>query len=511
MKKLIAHIKATYTPLQIIIGLGILFRLIAVIFAKGFGWFDDHFLIIEASQSWADGFDYNYWLPSPDDPSRVPQGHPLLYVGLHYYIFSFLKLIGMNDPQAKMYVIRFLHAAWSLLLVTYGYKIAEKLSTKKIALYVAAFLSLYWFMPFLSVRNLAEFVCLPPLFIATWLLLKKEKAIDYLFAGLWMGVAFSMRFQTIFYAAGIGLALLIYRTSFKHILLVFLGFAGVLILTQGLVDYILWHRPFAEFGEYVRYNLENAGAYGTDIWHMYFDLILGLLIPPLSILLFAGWLIEWKKLPILFWPVFIYLAFHTYFPNKQERFVVTILPTLIIAGTIGMFDIYERYRERFKPRAKKIATIFVLTLNTIFLFALSVSYSKRNRVEAMYFLYHQPDFQTAIIEDSNKDNDFTMPPLYYCAKWYSVIGVTKQRNLDTTLVYYWRTPEKLKANYVVFLQAENIDKRVADFQRYFPGTSYVTTIEPSLIDKTLHWINPFGNDNHTTYIYKIPPQVKKEQ
>ena len=38
-------------PLRLIVLVAVFFRLIAVIFSKGFGWFDDHFLIIEASQS----------------------------------------------------------------------------------------------------------------------------------------------------------------------------------------------------------------------------------------------------------------------------------------------------------------------------------------------------------------------------------------------------------------------------------------------------------------------------
>jgi hypothetical protein len=172
MRQIIQNIQNKYTPLQIIIGLGILFRLIAVIFSKGFGWFDDHFLIIEASSSWADGYDYNDWLPHPDFPDRKPQGHPLLYVGLHYFIFKFFNIIGLADPQLKMTFIRLLHAAYSLILIIYGYKIVERLSNKKAATYAALFLSLYWFMPFLSVRNLAEFICIPPLFLATWFIIK---------------------------------------------------------------------------------------------------------------------------------------------------------------------------------------------------------------------------------------------------------------------------------------------------------------------------------------------------
>src|SRR5258708_29168233 len=125
MRNLITQIQNKYTPLQIILGTGILFRLIAVIFSKGFGWFDDHFLIVEAAQSWVDGFDYNYWLPDPNFPDRQPQGHPLFYTGLHYIIFKCFAFTGINDPQLKMTIVRLLHAAFSLTIITYGYKIAE--------------------------------------------------------------------------------------------------------------------------------------------------------------------------------------------------------------------------------------------------------------------------------------------------------------------------------------------------------------------------------------------------
>jgi hypothetical protein len=499
--RLIKQIRDRYTPLQIILALGILFRLIAVIFSKGFGWFDDHFLIIEASQSWVDGYDYNYWLPDPNDPGRQPQGHPLFYVGIHYFIFKFLAMIGLTDPQFKMTLIRLLHAAWSLLIIVYGYKIAEKLSGKKVAVYAALLLSLFWFMPFLSVRNLVEYVCVPPLLIATWLVLEKKEFKWFFVAGIWLGVAFSIRFQSIFYSAGIGIAMLIYRTSLKNMLACILGFVSVLAITQGLVDYILWGRIFAEFGAYVQYNIDNATVYGTDVWHMYFDLILGLLIPPLSILLFIGWLKGWKRTPVLFWPVLIYLLFHTYFPNKQERFVVTIIPTLILAGTIGCFDIYERLKTN-RPKLVRGFTWFVIALNVLLLCLISVTYSKRSRVEAMTFLRKQPDLNMVMVDDSNRENDFTMPPLYYLGKWHSVIGVTKQFYLDSVKYQFKIIPDSTKPNYIVFWRAENINARVDSFRKIFPHTKFVTTIQPGLIDKTLNWLNPM-NDNETAYIYKI--------
>lgn len=503
MKDMISAFRKKYTPLQQLLWIGFFVRMFSVIFSKGFGWHDDHFLIIESSQSWADGYDYNNWLPSDTDASRVPQGHSLFYIGIHYYIFKFLKLIGLVNPQGKMYVIRFLHALWSLLVIKYSYKIAELYANKRVAWYVGIFAALYWFMPFMSVRNLVEFVCVPPILIAIYLLSKEKNAAkSFLLAGLLLGVAFSIRFQTIFITGGIGLALLLMRASLKNLIVLSLSFLVVVCVTQGLVDYMIWKKPFAEFLSYVEYNVNNAGVYGTDNWHMYFDLIFGLLIPPLSFLLFAGYLVTWKKMPLIFWSVFFYLAFHTYFPNKQERFIMTVFPLIIISGTVGMFEIYQKRKEKINQKLFRFCRAFVIVLNLLLLPLLSLSYSKRHRVESMTYLYHKIDAKTFMVEDSNKENDFLMPPLFYYGKWFSVLGISKTFNADSALYYYKRTETALQPNYVVFMQGENINARVDSLKKRFPTLTYETTIEPSLIDKTLYWLNPL-NDNQTAFIYKI--------
>lgn len=492
-----------FTPLQQLLVMGGLLRLASVLFSKGFGWHDDHFLIVEAAQSWADGSDYNYWLPSSDDPNRQPQGHPLLYTGLHFVLFKFLNVCGLHNPQGKMLVVRFLHAVWSLLIINYGYKIALRHGGAKPAWYAGIFLAFFWFMPFMSVRNLVEFVCVPLCLGAIYRAGKTESTLrDFLLAGLLLGLAFSIRFQSLFITAGIGLGLLLLRTPVKKLFALGAGFLLVLIFTQGLVDYVLWKRPFAEFMAYVQYNVDNAGVYGTDNWHMYFDLTFGLLIPPLSFLLVAGYLRNWKKLPLLFWPVLVYFAFHTYFPNKQERFIMTILPLIVIAGTCGMFDLHAHFHQKINAKLFVASKWFVIVLNLILLPILTLSYSKRHRVEAMYYLYQKNDSNNFFVEDSNKENDFLMPPLFYYGKWVSVYGINKTYTADSALVYYKNLPPELKPGYIVFWQGENIAARVDTLKKRFPSLTYETTIEPSLIDKTLFYLNPL-NDNQTAYIYRL--------
>lgn len=125
---MIAYLKKFWNekPLVSIVVIALMVRLIAVVFSQGYGMHDDHFLVIEASQSWVDGTDYNNWLPQ-NQANPKPEGHSFFYVGIHYLIFLFFKFIGMSDPVLKMYIIRLFHALLSLVVVAYGYKITLKL------------------------------------------------------------------------------------------------------------------------------------------------------------------------------------------------------------------------------------------------------------------------------------------------------------------------------------------------------------------------------------------------
>src|SRR5436190_6461652 len=136
-------------PLALVLFAALFFRLLSAFFSKGYGMSDDHFLVIEPAQAWVDGYNYNDCLPDKNKPDIVPAGHSFFYPGLHYLLFLFLKFIGYYDPQGKMYLVRFIHALFSLVIVYCGYKISERLAGKKQARYVGLLLALYWFMPML--------------------------------------------------------------------------------------------------------------------------------------------------------------------------------------------------------------------------------------------------------------------------------------------------------------------------------------------------------------------------
>lgn len=495
-------------PLTLILAGGIFFRLLAVIFSKGYGMSDDHFLVIEAAQSWVDGYDYNHWLPSSG--ATTPDGHSLFYSGLHFLLLWYLKWRGMVNPQHKMYIIRALHALWSLLTIIYGYKIAKQFGGQKTANQVGLILALLFFYPMFSVRNLVEMVCIPFLVISTWLLVdpkRQDRIKSIAWAGFLAGMAFNVRFQSLFFIGGIGLVL-IFQKQWKKLWVFSLWTLVAMCLIQGFVDMAIWKRPFAEFWGYVTYNMHNPYSYTTQPWYQYLLVIGGVLVPPISLFLMFGFGRSLKKYPMLFWPSFIFLFFHSVFPNKQERFILPILPFVIILGMIGWNEFIAA--SGFWQKRRKLLKgcwVFFWVLNGIALPVVSTTYSKRNRVEAMSFLYHRKDKVHGIMIEQSFDDNFIWPPLYYLGKWQThVVGITKHHDLETTYLEYYQDPRAwAHPNYVIFFGKDHIEERLANFKKVFPQTDSVTTIYPSFLDNLLEWLNPV-NKNQTTYIYHFTEQ-----
>ena len=490
-----------HRPLTCIILAGLLFRLLAVVFSKGFGMYDDHFLIIEQAQSWVDRVNSSEWLPQLSKNAKPP-GISYFYTGLHYLLFSLLEKTGIYDPQIKMYVVRLLHALYSLLTIYFGYRITEKLTNDRSAKQVGLLLALFWFWPFLSVRNLIEVVCIPMLMWATWLAVKNTKGNFwyYLWVGVVLGLAFNIRFQTLFFSGGFMLALLLQKRGVQAVAC---G-CGVLLcaaVIQGGIDCYVWHVPFIEFRGYIVYNLKNSLAFIVLPWYTYILLLAGILIPPVSFFLFAGFFVSYRKHLLLFLPSAIFLVFHSYFPNKQERFILPILPFIMMLGTIGWNELAERRGFDIKYRkAIKYSWGFFIGLNTVLLVVVSVTYSKQNRIEAMHYLYGKGDVRNLIIETSNTDES-VRSPLFYMHKWPAEYCITSKNDMQGTMDMLKGLPDHGKPNYIIFYEDEKLTQRISGMERLY-DLKYEATIHPSFVAELVCFINPV-NVTAETYIYKI--------
>jgi hypothetical protein len=214
-----------------------------------------------------------------------------------------------------------------------------------------------------------------------------------------------------------------------------------------------------------------------------------------------GFLKSFKKHLLLFLPSFVFLAMHSYFPNKQERFILPIFPFVILLGIIGWqeFEEQSKFWQR-NQKSLKYSWIFFWVLNTILLSVVSVSYSKRHRVEAMCYLAEKKDVIALFIDDSNRDS-YQLSPRFYLRKWVKEFPIVEGTNRDEYLPSIANMKENERPNYIIFYQTDNLERRKNAFEKYF-NLHYETTIEPSFIDNVMHSLNP-ANVNCTTLIYKI--------
>lgn len=480
-------------PLTALMLIAVVPRIVAAIFSKGFAMSDDHFgpienpfIVMQYPEAWIHrGGVY---------------GHSFVYPTLHYFLFNVLAAVGIRDPQAIMYVVRFLHAGYSLLIVYFGFKIAEKLSDGEIAKKVGLVLALFWALPFLGVRNLIEVVCIPPLMAGCYYVLASgERRQNAFIAGLWFGLAFVFRYQTLSFTGTLGLVLL-FQKKFKDMFLIAGGFLLTVVVVQGSMDTFAWGYPFASVIEYIRYNWTHSEDYTTGPWYNYTLLILGALIPPLSFFFVYGFFRNWKKSLVLAVPVLVFFVLHSSFPNKQERFILPVVPLILVLGIVGweLFVCDSAYWKRHATALRSLWTWFWV-VNAALLILFSTYYCKKTRVEAMYSLYGKEI--KGIYEDGGK-NGVTLAPCFYAGKYPLLIGdITTDEQLAYAQSHVPDT--SMRANYVLLFGTDNEENRIHRIESALRLRMVLERrIEPSLLDLVFYRLNPTHNKNETISLFR---------
>ncbi len=523
-------------PLLFLLILAFAVRLIAVFFAKGYMMHDDHFLTVEPSSSWADGYNFNEWAPGIGNDRESPEPISFFYLGFLFVFFKVMNLLGLESPDHQMFVIRFIHALYSLLTIYFSYKITERISNKKNAFQVGLLLALIAVVPNYSVRNLVEFVSMPPLLAGVWILLKNNafKIINIrlpfgnssitlhsdfsnslniglkslVLAAFIMGLAVGLRYQAVLVVAFTGMMFLFQREIKQFVIFGVVAFSAF-FLTQ-IDDVLLWGgKPFQHLLGYFGYNAENALNYPGS-WATYLSFISYIILPPISLMLLFGFFKEWRRYFFIFLPVFIFVLFHVIYPNRQERFIFPILPFFIILGVIG----WNRFVEvsRFWIARKSLLKglwVFFWIVNTIGMLVMCTTYTKRARVEAMLYLYEKGDCRNFIQDFRQGENGSLVPQFYSgCWDWYYVFRSTSDYVAEINLMKEMEERQKgtikpkAVPNYILFYQEEKLKERIEAMKVYFPDIKFETKVEAGWFDRLLHELND-KNSVETIYIYKL--------
>lgn len=500
-------------PLSSLLLLGLFLRLLAVWNAPGYLMHDDHFMVIEASASWAAGADYNNWLPQSQRDAGIDNPTPhqsnLAYAGTQWICFKALNVLGVHHPEHQMLWIRLLHALYSLLTILLGFKIVALCSNRKAAIWTGLALATFAWFPMLSVRQLVEMVCIPPLLWSTWVLVSKPSdQWNYrtmLVAGIGLGIATTLRYQCGIFGVGLGLALMLQRhetTILKRMsLLAVLSVSSLFFFALGqLQDWFIWGQPFAQLQAYIDYNATHAGEYPQGLWHQYIWTLLGMLLPPLSLAWLFGFFYVTRTQLLLVLPTFLFLVFHGFFPNKQERFILPAVPYIIMAGTIGWMAFRQRSTFWLQNKGlEKRLLVSTLFLSTILSLGFCFVFAKSSRVQSMTALYENGDLENFLVVHVDSH---AMPPQFYSGSWEKYWYSDKETDIPNHRRVMCNSTSRVFPNYILFFGDQHLGESVMAYKAAYPSMEYVRHIPAGNWDRLLARINPV-NSVERVIIYRI--------
>lgn len=470
----------------IIVGLAL--RLLAAVFSPGYAMHDDHFVIEDGPYQWFLA-DHGGWL----DRVAVP-GHSVAYPGILYGVLSACIGIGITDPQTQMLVMRILHALLATLAIPLAAAIARRIGSEDSAKASAFLVAVFWILPFLGVRSLIEVVCIPPLMSGVFLVLRRGSMRDIILAGLAFAVAFMFRYHTALIPATMTMVLMI-RREWRLATGLALSVVTFICLTQGLLDLVVWGQFLIAPITYWTNFLTGSDEYANGPFYQYVLLILGLLIPPTSLVLL--WRLFTDKRPSLRYevllPIVVFILAHSFIANKQERFIIPVVPLLLLAVAVAWTD--RPQRSTPSGRWASIAWGWFWVVNTLLLTLFTFSYSKRSRVESLSYLHGRDGADRVAV--------ITIPgifvPSFYLGHEIKTITV-----LTDTTSGSWNDLRSFAPTHVVFYDITSRDVLLQRVNDLIPGhLTQLVEVEPGLLDATLHWLNPRGNKNETSIVYEV--------
>lgn len=496
-------------PLATVMITAIVFRLLAVIFSKGYLYTDDHYETVSVAYQWlknglfnADG--YLTWGGREDSSmiARCP-----LYTLFLYGIMKIQFLFGIESLNNLMYGIRAVHSLLSLISVYTIYRLIQLVTGSiKWAMIGGFFMALHFAVPTLSARTLIEFFNGHFWLLAIYLIYlyhyKKRSGSLLFWSGIIAGLAWMIRFQIVFAIIFVPILLLWEYRKIKEALWFSAG-ALTMVLVAGLLDYFVLGSFLSGTINHISQNLDDiTPAVEEPVW-VYAVVLIFLFIPPLSIITFilSGFKKFWIKHKVLVFSTCSFILIHTYFWNRQERFMMPIIPVIILIMTLV---VWQQYSEKgFLYRHKllfKYMTIISIVINLFLLPIFTMNYGHKGLVEPMVKIEKIATNPAIVFFSPEKYNElypddyvgFSGRTRYNISSWEGIKEHIAEFGIDTLESYYILYPKN----------NENIQDYLDSLEIHLGTFEQLYHVGPSTIDYVLHLLNPRHNPTYEAWVYK---------
>lgn len=239
--------------------------------------------------------------------------------------------------------------------------------------------ALYFAAPFSLTRPMFESLATPWLFLSLVMAmrydLQPQNRKHIIWASALVCVAFLLRPQVGLCA----LALLIPPIRHKRwndlAWVIGVGLIGFLLI--GLPEIYFQGKYHYSFLAITFYNFQHGHEYGNEPWTFYPLILIALTALPFYIYLYPDAFLKnyFKEQQLNFAFVFLFVLLHSLFPQKFERFLIPIIPCLILALTPL---VHHLYHERKKRRLRWASLVII---NMILFFPASFSPAQKNIID----------------------------------------------------------------------------------------------------------------------------------
>jgi len=396
-------------PYLSILILALFLRILAVIWSQGFMASDDHYQTITVAWNWhssGECFNEDGELTWGDIAGRDIMRSPLYNIFL-LILFKIGSFLGLSSLYSQMFLQRIVHALLSFILIIYTHKYLKEEFDDNTANLGALIMSVFFIIPFASVRNLIEMcsaeLLLPALYIAHIAL--KRKIYNKLFiAGILAGLAWMIRPHSILAVLPV-IPIIWFEARKIKPLLLFCSALLVVVLFSGFLDLFTVGSFLWTSFKYITANLSSA-PWGEQPFYQYAILIVSILFPPFSFVFLAA--IFQKAViyrhKIMFWGFTSFFVIHSLYRSKFERYMIPALPLLIILGLAGLYYWYHKRNWYYRRKKLRIGLwVYAAIINLIFLVPTTLNYSHKGRIEPMIFLNHQPQVSSVLFDCSERE------------------------------------------------------------------------------------------------------------
>ncbi len=479
-------------PLVVLIFFGLGLRVAASFFSKGFLTLDDHHNLVVDADILARSFPHTVGLPADFKDSA-------LYPFIVSLIMQIVRFFGINSPDTEMLFVRLAHGLFSVIGIYLVFKILEAKVDKRSAAIGGFFMAAFFVMPIFSVHQFEEVICQIPLLASIWYLVRfeKENKNRYLFlSGLFIGVALIIRFPLISFVVPFLLGVIINKSSRKFSFLFLFGFLIIIILQSLSNVYVNGEFGYSfskNYGFILNdYNsIIKSDGYPVGSPFKYLLTLLAAFIPPFSILFLIAAVRGSKVFLLVGLSVLAFLIAHSVIENKQERFLLPIIPMLIILAVAGFNSMRLWFQKKNLSKIYKYNWVYFWVLNSILLVFFIFHYGKKDRVEPLVYISGKQDATGVLIAQFSYT--FLVPD-YYLGKKIPFVVIddkTKLQRLENIFNYCVLYTDSLEPDQNVL---EKIMERKFILEK---------TIEPSIGDLIAQKLNPKYNKSRTCYVFKI--------